>query len=76
VVTCVIRSMMELKAWREKRAKSLRVLSEEAGVALRTIMRLEAGEFDPRLSTVRKLAKALDVSVCELLGEEPKKGRG
>jgi hypothetical protein len=30
--------------------------------------------FDPRLSTLRKLAKALKVTVCELLGEEPKKG--
>jgi XRE family transcriptional regulator, regulator of sulfur utilization len=67
---------MELRAWREKRGKTLRALAKEAGVGLATLVRLEAGAFDPRLSTLRKLAKALNVSVCALLGEEPKKGRG
>lgn len=65
---------MDLRRWREKRGKSLRVLSREAGVGLATLVRLEAGAFDPRLSTLRKLAKVLNVSLCELLGEQPKKG--
>ena len=66
---------MELRVWREKRGKSLRALAKDSGVGLATLVRLEAGTFDPRLSTVRKLAKALNVSVCVLLGEEPKKRR-
>ena len=40
-----------------------------------SLARLEAGELDPRLSTVLKLAKALGVTVAELIGEaNPKKG--
>jgi transcriptional regulator with XRE-family HTH domain len=67
---------MDLRVWREKREKTLRALAKESGVGLATLVRLEAGTFDPRLSTLRKLANALNVSVCVLLGEEPKKGRG
>jgi predicted transcriptional regulator len=33
------------------------------------IARLELGQTDPRLSTVRRLAKALNVTVAELIGE-------
>jgi predicted transcriptional regulator len=32
-----------------------------------TIARIEAGTFGPRLSTLEKLARALDVSVQDLL---------
>ncbi len=35
----------------------------------------EAGEGDPRLSTLRKVAKALGVSVAALIGES-KPGKG
>jgi predicted transcriptional regulator len=34
-----------------------------------SLVRLEAGRFDPRLSSLRKLAKALGVSIADLLGE-------
>ena len=61
--------MLKLKVLREKRGKSLRVLSREAKVSLATLVRLEAGLFDPRLSTLYKLAKALNVAVAELIGE-------
>jgi len=40
-----------------------------------SLVRLEAGKFDPRLSTLRKLARALNVSVCDLIHEDsPAKG--
>jgi len=40
-----------------------------------SIARIEMGILDPRLSTVRKLAKALSVTVSELVGDKrPKKG--
>ncbi len=61
--------MVRLKAIREKRGKSLRVLSRDAKVSLATLVRLEAGKFDPRLSTLYKLAKALKVTVAELIGD-------
>lgn len=78
-MTSVVRSeyddaVLKLRVIREQRRLSLRVLSRAAGVGLATLVRLEAGQFDPRLSTLRKLAKALRVTVCELLGEQPKKG--
>ena len=34
-----------------------------------SLARLEAGRFDPRLSTLRKLAKALKVTITQLVGE-------
>lgn len=51
------------------------MLSRESGVALATLVRLEAGQFDPRLSTLRKLTKALEVTVAELIGDS-KPGKG
>ena len=33
------------------------------------LFRLESGATDPRLGTLRKLGKALNVSVAELIGE-------
>ena len=41
-----------------------------------SLVRLEAGEFDPRLSTLRKLAKALGVTVAGLIGEGNRKRGG
>jgi len=34
-----------------------------------TVFRLEIGETDPRLGTLRKLAKVLKVNVAELIEE-------
>jgi len=66
--------VLKLREIREQRELSFRELSRKAGVGLATLVRLEAGKYDPRLSTLRKLAKALRVTVCQLLGEQPKKG--
>jgi len=38
-------------------------------MAYPALFRLESGEADPRLSTLRKLAKALKVTVAEIIGE-------
>ena len=50
-------------------------MAKVAGVHYVSLARLEAGAFDPRLSTLRKLAKALRVPVADLLGES-KPGKG
>jgi len=55
---------------------SLRALKEASGVAVSSLARFEAGEGDPQLSTLRKLAKALRVTVAELIGEKPYKKGG
>ena len=61
--------MTQLRAIREGKGVSLRALKASSGVAVATLARIEAGGYDPRLSTLRKLAKALGVTVAELIGE-------
>jgi len=61
--------MVKLGEIRRAQGKSFRQLAHEAGVSLATLQRIEGGEFDPRLSTLRRLAKALKVSFATLLGE-------
>ena len=68
--------MVQLRKIREGKGVSLRALKKHSDVAVATLARIEAGGYDPRLSTLRKLAKALAVTVAELIGETPlKKGR-
>ena len=59
--------MQRLRALRLERGLSLRTLGVMAGVHAVSLVRLEAGKCDPRLSTLRKLAQALDVSICALI---------
>lgn len=59
-----------LRQIREKQGYSIRALAEKVGMAYPALFRLESGEADPRLSTLRKLAKALGVTVAEITGEE------
>jgi transcriptional regulator with XRE-family HTH domain len=67
--------MLRLRQIRERKGVSLRVLKRASGVAVSSLARFEAGQGDPRLSTLRKLAKALNVTVAELIGERSiKKG--
>ena len=62
-------SMNRLAAWRKKRGLSQRALAKAAKVSFVTIARLETEKFDPRLSTLRQLAKALKVKVRDLINE-------
>ncbi len=64
------RAMDRLAELRERRALTLRELAEMSSVAADTINQIELGHRKPRPSTLRKLAKALDVEVRELF-EEP-----
>jgi transcriptional regulator with XRE-family HTH domain len=56
-----------LKSLRAKRGITQAALAKRAGVTLSYIGRLEIGRHDPQLSTLMKLAKALKVSVAELV---------
>lgn len=67
--------MLRLRAIRIERGLSLRALKAETGIAMSNLQKLEAGVCDPQLSTLRKLAKALDVSVAELIGETSRERR-
>lgn len=67
--------MLRLRAIRKQRGISLRALKAETGVAVSNLAKLEAGKGDPQLSTLRRLAKALKVTVAELIGDS-KPGKG
>jgi transcriptional regulator with XRE-family HTH domain len=59
---------------------SQQTLAMNAGLSLSAVVQIEAGRIDdPRINTLRKLARALGVSLDELAGEEegeePKKPR-
>jgi len=72
---CYHTHMKNLRRYRNERGLSVRGLAVEAGVHYVSIVRLENGKFDPRLSTLRKLAKALGVTVCDLIDKPLNKGR-
>jgi transcriptional regulator with XRE-family HTH domain len=59
----------KLRALRRKRVLTLRELAEVAGISKDTISRVER-EGTAYPSTIRKLAKALDVEPSELVAEE------
>jgi HTH-type transcriptional regulator, competence development regulator len=59
--------MDQLAELRERRALTLRELAEMSGVAADTINQIELGHRKPRPSTLRKLARALEVDVEELM---------
>ena len=61
--------MKTLKFIREQQGLSLRTLAVMAGVHYTSLVRLEAGRYDPRLSTLRKIAEALGVGLQDLLKE-------
>jgi transcriptional regulator with XRE-family HTH domain len=57
-----------LKRFREKRRLSQDRLAKLADVANNTIIKIEQGEnINPTLDTLKKVAKALEVSVDELI---------
>lgn len=58
-----------LRQIREAKGYSLRGLAAKVGMSYVALFRLESGVTDPRLGTLRKLAKALNVTVAELIGE-------
>ncbi len=67
--------VLRLRQIREGKGVSLRALKKRSGVAVSSLARYEAGQGDPQLTTLRKIAKALNVTVAELIGEIPfKKG--
>lgn len=56
-----------LKEWRIRRFLSQAELGEAAGIHRDQVGRIERNEVNPHLSTIRKLAKALDIEPSELV---------
>ena len=58
-----------LKDLRIRRALTQQELADRAGVSSNALNRIELNKAEPHMSTLRKLAKALDVDPTELVGE-------
>ena len=58
-----------LKTLRIRRALTQQELAERSGLSKNALNRIELDKAEPRMSTLRKLAKALDVDPAELVGE-------
>lgn len=61
-----------LKAWRLKRLMTQLQLAVKADVGQQTVIRIEKGAKASEL-TIHKLARALDITVKELLEQDPEK---
>jgi transcriptional regulator with XRE-family HTH domain len=58
-----------LKKARTRKLLTQEELAEKAGLSPSTIVNIERDQAEPHISTMRKLAKALDVDPTELIGE-------
>ena len=59
----------KLRRLREHEALTQRELADRAGLTVNAISRIERGETNARLSTMRKLAEALGVHPSEITGK-------
>ena len=59
-----------LRRLREDRRLTQAELAERAGIALSSLVRIENDKVDPRFSSIRKLARALDADPKELTTRE------
>ena len=66
----VVKIGKNLRRLREDRLLTQAELAERAGIALSSLVRVENDQVDPRFSTIRKLARALDVDPRELTKRE------
>jgi transcriptional regulator with XRE-family HTH domain len=61
---------MMLKAIRMKKGVSQDALSKQAKMSQTFLSNVERGKADPSLSTLKRLAAALGVTVCDLVRDE------
>jgi transcriptional regulator with XRE-family HTH domain len=58
-----------LRTLRIRRALTQQELAEKAGISKNALNRIERSKAEPHMSTLRKLAQALNVDPTELVGE-------
>jgi transcriptional regulator with XRE-family HTH domain len=67
--TAVVKIGENLKRQRIRKALTQEELARQAGLTTASVARIERNETEPRMSTLRKLAKALDIDPAELVEE-------
>lgn len=61
--------MEHLRELRKQNGMTLGALGKKVGVSLKTIFNYETGKRKPNIEMLRKLAKSLDCTIGDLLGE-------
>ena len=60
----------KIKKFRKEKGLSQEALSEKLGVHKAHLSRLENGKYQPSLEVIKKLAKAFEISIDDLLSDE------
>jgi transcriptional regulator with XRE-family HTH domain len=63
---------LRLRALRDRQGLSLRALAEDCGLSINAISLIERGENSPTVSTLHRLATALNVPITDFFQEEAK----
>lgn len=63
-----------LRRLREERKHTQEDLAHDAGITVAALARIKRGQADPRWTTVKRIASALDVGLGDL-GEAVERGR-
>lgn len=66
----VVKIGTQVKKVRERALLTQKELADRAGIGTATLNRIEKDRVEPHFTTIRKLAKALDVDPFELLPKE------
>jgi transcriptional regulator with XRE-family HTH domain len=69
-IIAVVKIGKNLRARRVERFMSQAELADASGISEAHVGRIERNEVEPHLSTIRKLAKALNVEPSELVPKE------
>lgn len=60
-----------LSELRQERGLSLRALAKESGLSVNAVSRIERGESSPTVSSLQRLARALEVQITEFFRIQP-----
>ncbi len=60
-----------LKRWREYRLMTQKELADAADLGVASVVRIENNHTEPRFSTIKKLAVALDLEARQLISQRP-----
>ena len=71
--TVAVRFGAQVRAARQRQGLTLEALAAAAGVSRATLSNLERGEHSPSLTAATNVARALRVSLAELLGDEDRR---
>lgn len=61
---------LRIHSFRERQGLSLRAVAERCGLSINAISQIERGENSPTVSTLHRLAMALNVSITDFFNEE------